>query len=77
MPKAPIAIDSANPSDTMLSSPRLRLARTYNIECKVKVRNIGTVARENVIRLLRYHQDERDMACEPEDEEKTELLWEQ
>jgi hypothetical protein len=67
MTKSAIAIEPSDPNETMLPSSRLRLGKTYIIECNVKVRDIGKVAREDKIRLLRYHQDERDSGFEPDD----------
>jgi hypothetical protein len=70
MTKSPIAIEPADANETMLPSSRLRLGRSYNIECNVKVRDIGRVAPEDKIRLLRYYQDEKDSGFEPDDLEE-------
>jgi hypothetical protein len=72
MMKAPIAIEPTDRSETMLPASRLRLGRTYNIECNVKVRDIGRVAPQDRTKLLRYWQDEKDEGFEPDLEEDLE-----
>ena len=67
MQKSPIAIEPTDPNEPMLPTSRLRLGKTYSIECNVKVRDIGKVAPEDRTKLLRYHQDERDIGFEPDD----------
>lgn len=67
MKKSPIAIEPTDPSEQMLPTSRLRLGKTYSIECNVKVRDIGKVAFEHRTMLLRYHQDEKDLGFEPND----------
>jgi|TARA_R110002003_G_scaffold251_3_gene17775 hypothetical protein len=64
MTKSPIAIEPAEPSETMLPSSRLRLGKIYAIECNVKVRDIGKVAIEDKTKLMRYYQLEKDNGFE-------------
>lgn len=67
--KTPIAIEPTDPSEQMLPSSRIRLGKTYTIECNVKVRDIGKVVPEDRTKLLRYHQDEKDdLEPEPDDD---------
>lgn len=67
MTKDPIAIEPAERNEPMLPSSRLRLGKTYTIECNVKVRDIGMVAREDRTKLLRYYQDEKDIGFEADE----------
>ncbi|KAF2823153.1 hypothetical protein CC86DRAFT_300156 [Ophiobolus disseminans] len=67
MTKTPIAIEPTDPNEKMLPSSRLRLGKTYSIECNVKVRDIGNVALEHKTTLLRYYQESKDLGFEPDD----------
>jgi hypothetical protein len=77
MTKHPIAIDPATATETISATSRLRLGKTFTIECNVKVRDIGSVVPEHLTTLLRYHRDSRDIGFEPdnwEDEEPVNTL---
>jgi hypothetical protein len=67
MTKDPIAIEPAVQNETMPPTSRLRLGKTYTIECNVKVRDIGMVAVEARTKFLRYYQDEKDNGFEADD----------
>lgn len=67
MKKNPIMIEPTNSNEQIASLSRLRLGKTFSIECNVKVRDIGKVAREHLTMLQRYHQDERENGFEPDD----------
>jgi hypothetical protein len=71
MTKDPIAIEPAVKNESMLPSSRLRLGKIYTIECNVKVRDIGMVAKEDRIKLLGYYQDEKDNGFEADDLDDT------
>jgi hypothetical protein len=67
MTKGPIAIEPTDPNEPWSPTSRVRLGKTYSIECNVKVRGIGEVAIEDKPKLLRYYQDERDVGFEPDE----------
>lgn len=60
MIKHPIAIAQGELGESVLATSRLRLGKTYTIECNVKVRDMGMVIPKHMTLLLRYYQDERD-----------------
>jgi hypothetical protein len=66
MTQEPIAYEPTDPSETMSPTSRVRLGKSYGIECNVKVRDIGMVAREDRSKLLRYFREERDNGFEDE-----------
>jgi hypothetical protein len=66
MTKEPIAYEPTDPSETMSPTSRVRLGQSYSIECNVKVRDIGIVAFEDRLRLLRYFREESDDGFEHE-----------
>jgi hypothetical protein len=70
MTKRPIAIEATEATEAaelILPTSRLRMGRTFTIECNVKVRDIGKVVPEHKIMLLRYHRDVRDAGFDPDD----------
>jgi hypothetical protein len=64
MTKSPVVIEPTEADETMSPYSRIRLGKSYSIECNVTVRDIGMVVPEHRAVLLRYHQETRDIGWE-------------
>jgi hypothetical protein len=69
MTKEALMIDPTDPAEEMSPISRLRLGKVVSIECNVKVRDIGMIAREHRSKLLEYYQQEQDTGFEPDEYE--------
>jgi hypothetical protein len=69
MTRSAIAIEPAEAMELMSPYSRLRLGKTCNVECNVKVRDIGKVVREHKTLLLRYCQELRDSGWAADDDD--------
>jgi hypothetical protein len=71
MTKSPIAIEPTEPNVTLSPYSRIHLGRTYNIECNVKVRDIGMIVQEHKAILLRHDREIRDSGWETDPGEES------
>lgn len=56
--KEPIEVSPADSSSCLSKQSRIRFGKAYAIEWNVRVKDIGTVVRQDVGKLLAYYEEE-------------------